>query len=326
MNSKLMIVLAGVMLVGAIIAGYLGYKASAQPQKVAMSPAQNAAPANGRPAADNGRFAVVIAGRELLANAPIKPEDLYIEHMRQVPPQSYGRVEELVGKRPMVTIPVGAMVTEAAMLPGGDLSKLVKPGERAMAIGVDEVVGGGGFVRPGDFVDVLLYAKGQGGSRERVESSAQLVLSALRVISYGPRLAPTAVEPGTQNNKEEPKEEGSVARTAVLAVPELQMTKLVLASNEGVLRLAVRSAQEAGPATGDATLAKAGKPEAALPDAQRLLITASALLPGRSVATPAPVQRVASSKPSVKRTTVQAAPKSSVVIQRGNSVQQQLLP
>lgn len=319
MNSKVMMLLAGVMLLGAVIAGYLGLRASAQPQKAALQ-APVLPVAGGRAPAENGRYAVVIAGRELPPSLPIKPEDLYVEYLRQVPPQTYGRVEELVGKRPMVSIPVGAMITEAAMLPGGDLSKLVRPGERAMAIAVDEVVGGGGFVRPGDFVDVLLYVKSQSGGRDQADNSAQVVLSALRVLSYGPRLAPvdTATKPAEEDDKSK-QDAGNTAKTAVLSVPEEQMTKLVLASNEGVLRLAVRSALEQSTKVA-AAQGIAASSKVMLED-ERRLITARSLLPNRAVAA-APVQRVASA-PAKKATTAKAAPaKSSVIIQRGSAVQQ----
>lgn len=318
MNSKVMILLAGVMLIGAIIAGYLGYRASAQP--AVAKPAKMELPAlsgaeAGRPTSQDGRYAVVVAARELPALTVIRSEDVYIDYLRQVPPASFGRLDAVVGKKPWVNIPAGTVVGEGNLQPGGQLPKLIKTGERAVAIGVDEVVGGGGFVRPGDFVDVLLFTKDESYATQKSNDAAQVVLAGMRVLSYGPRIAITeAPSPEKAKEEEQKAADTSQSRTAVLAVPEGDVTKLMLAANVGSLRLAVRSPDEPIPVP---VPTKDGKP-GPLPDAGRHLILSSAIVPNRAGAMPSPavrpVRQAAPKAPS--------EPKPSVIIYRGKEMQQ----
>ncbi|MEL0027488.1 MAG: RcpC/CpaB family pilus assembly protein, partial [Perlucidibaca sp.] len=67
---------------------------------------------------------------------------------------------------------MGALLQLSDLQPGSEVARLLRPGERAIAIPVDEVVGGGGFVQPGDLVDVLLFLRGENGGKD----SAQVVM------------------------------------------------------------------------------------------------------------------------------------------------------
>lgn len=236
MNSKLLAAIAAVLLIGAIIAGYLGYQISTRES----GPATAQAAENSAPAVKDGKVAVVVAAHDIAAGVVLKPEDLYVDSLRQAAPGSYQEVKALVGKKPWVGIKAGALVNATDMQPGGELARLIRPDERAVAIGVDNVVGGGGYVSPGDYVDVLVFIRENlptGGTRE----TAQVVLPALRVLSYGTRMSRGGNDTGAEDKKNE--DDGRSPRTAVLAVPEKFATRLMLASNAGSLRLAVRSAE-----------------------------------------------------------------------------------
>lgn len=324
MNSKVMIVLAALMLVGAVIAGYLGYKASAQPAK----PVEVAVPkvALGtdptRPVSQDGRYAVVVTAHDLPALATLTANDVYVDYLRQVPPGSYGRIEAVVGKKVWVNVPAGTVLGEASLQQGGQLSKLIMPGERAVAVGVDEVVGGGGLIRPGDFVDVLLYTKDDSTVVGRKTDAAQVVLPGVRVLSYGPRVALTnAPNPQDKTDEQQKAADNSTARTAVLSLAEPDVPKLLLASNIGTLRLAVRNPDEALPAPG----MKNGKPAPMeLSDDVRRLILSSALLPNK-VGGPAPVALPRAPAHVHAEKAVLRAPveeKSSITVYRGRDVQQ----
>ncbi|MCP6318624.1 RcpC/CpaB family pilus assembly protein, partial [Klebsiella pneumoniae] len=81
------------------------------------------------------------------------------------------------------------------------------------------------------------------------QQSAQTVLPAVRVLSVGDELGLTSDgQPASQPlNAEEALKQAQRrvgARTAVLAVPEPLINQLMLATQAGTLRLAVRSAQE----------------------------------------------------------------------------------
>lgn len=110
-----------------------------------------------------------------------------------------------------------------------------------MAIAVDEVIGGGGFVLPGDYVDVMLFVQDQQSSERSL--SAQVVLPGVRVLTYGEQIAVST--DGQARNAGDPKDKTpKPPRTAVLAVPAESAARLMLASQAGSLRLAVRSKDE----------------------------------------------------------------------------------
>lgn len=237
MNSRLLAVFAGLLLLGAVVAGYLGYQVSTRDSASSSTKSSTAAV----PAGEKGKTAVVVAARDIAAGAALQEQDFYLEYLRKSPPGSYAETKSLIGIKPWIEIKAGTIVTTTHTQPGGQLARLIRPDERAVAIGVDDVVGGGGYVSPGDYVDVLVFIRENEGGDTR--ESAQVVLPALRVLSYGTRMS----RGGEQGKDEEGKknsgnEDGRTPRTAVLAVPEKFTTRLMLASNAGNLRLAVRSA------------------------------------------------------------------------------------
>lgn len=232
MNSRLLAVFAVALLLGAVIAGYLGYKVSTQGGAASAKAEAAVVPADAK-----GKVAVAIAARDIPAGTEMKEQDFYLEYLRQSPPGSYADIKPLVGIKPWIDIKAGTVVSTAHTQPGGQLARLIRADERAVAIGVDEVVGGGGYVAPGDYVDVLVFIPAD--KANDIQESAQVVLPALRVLSYGTRMSRGA----ETENDEKKKDEGRGPRTAVLAVPEKFTTRLMLASNAGNLRLAVRSAE-----------------------------------------------------------------------------------
>jgi pilus assembly protein CpaB len=93
---------------------------------------------------------------------------------------------------------------------------------------VDDVIGLGGFIQPDDRVDVLLYLQ---KDQEVVGSEARVLLEDIRVIAYGANL---------QRREVEEDGEPARARTAVLAVSEAEVDRLMLGASKGRLRLALR--------------------------------------------------------------------------------------
>ncbi|MCT7655149.1 Flp pilus assembly protein CpaB [Oceanimonas sp. NS1] len=151
----------------------------------------------------------------------------------------------MVGRHVWQELPAGAVLTQSVFRAGGPLASLIGDKERAVAIAVDEVSGGGGFIQPGDYVDVLLYLRQT--ERQGVKT-AQVVIPALRVLGYGEELSVGANgEPVRyQTEREDGRASGRrrPVQTAVLAVPAPLITRFMLASEVGTLRLAVRSAEE----------------------------------------------------------------------------------
>jgi Flp pilus assembly protein CpaB len=80
----------------------------------------------------------------------------------EAPGDAFSLPERVVGKTARQTVAAGAYVPESAISslagPGSqtvDVAEELKPGERAMAIVVDELTGVGTLIQPGDRVDIL---------------------------------------------------------------------------------------------------------------------------------------------------------------------------
>ncbi|MFJ4143491.1 Flp pilus assembly protein CpaB [Pseudomonas sp. NPDC089734] len=252
MSSRITMVLAIVFLLGAILAGYLGIVVSKEPAAPpveapvvqAPPPPVEVAPAP-PPVEDALRQNVVVLARDVPAYTPLTADDLVIERLKVAPAGSFSKIEDIVGRSTWRSLAAGTWLSESSFEAGGTLARMIRPGERALALSVDEVIGASGQLSPGDYVDVLLYLP---QDTEGSARSSQVVVPALRILSVGELLGPTRDGKPAQNINAEERlklEQRRVnARTVVVAVPETLMSRLLLASQTGVLRLAVRSADE----------------------------------------------------------------------------------
>ncbi|MBF8795362.1 Flp pilus assembly protein CpaB [Pseudomonas monteilii] len=250
MSSRLTMVLAGVFLVAAILAGYWGLVLSRPPAPVAQpAPAQAqgtvpvAAPVPVK-VEEPARSQIVVVRRDIPANTPLTADDLLLERLQVVPAGAFQRIEQAVGRSSSRPLAAGSWLDEYSFQAGGPLARMIRRHERAVAVAVDDVAGAAGQVRPGDYVDVLLFLREENNNPQ---SSAQVVLPALRVLSVGEqtglandgRPAQTADEQKAQRSQM-----GVATKTVVLAVPQALASRLMLAAQAGTLRLAVRSADE----------------------------------------------------------------------------------
>jgi len=123
-------------------------------------------------------------------------------------------------------------------------------GMRAMAIRVKAESSVGGFVTPGDFVDVVMTYEIRLPSDERIRDAAVAVVNKRAAQTVLENIRVVAVDPEAKA-----VEEASVARTGTLEVSPHQAEKLALANAMGTLHLSLRT-------MGDATKrADALKPE-----------------------------------------------------------------
>lgn len=256
MNSRVTMVLAGLLLVGAVIAGYWGLSMSRptaapvvveQAEPVEREPVVLADVAQLLQEDEPERVPVVVLARAVAAMSEISTEDLLVEELRVAPPGSFAEAEPLLGRVVWRDLPAGTVLNESSFETGGPLARMIRPEERALAIQVDEVISGGGHIQPGDYVDVLLFLRDDERNSDR---TAQVVIPALRVLTVGsalgadrsgePLMAPVAED--AQDSRANRRVEQ--ARTVVLALPESLLTRFMLASEVGKLRLAVRSIDE----------------------------------------------------------------------------------
>lgn len=250
MNSQVMMVLAVVLLIGAGVAGYQGLSQSRQPPTTVAAPAPQSA---AEPVVkvverlvEKPGVKVVTLARDVPANTTLTVADLAVETLSVAPPGSFSETAPLVGRPLWRALPAGSVLDEHSFDVGGPLARMIRDGERALAVNIDEVVAAGGYVRPGDYVDVLLFLREDNRNGDR---SVQVAVPALRVLAVGSTLgldlAGRPVSPPVEDDDNK-KSSGraAAARTAVLAVPETLLTRFALAAEVGSLRMAVRSAEE----------------------------------------------------------------------------------
>lgn len=146
---------------------------------------------------------------------------------------------EIYGRKARRAIDTGEAISEKAIIPDSEaatnfLAAALEPGMRAYAIEVEAETMVGGFVRPGDRVDVImtyqvrLRGDTEENSRKTVARYAsQTVLDNIRVL---------AVDQEAKEDEEEPK----IAKTITLEVDQAGAEILALATEMGELSLALR--------------------------------------------------------------------------------------
>ena len=149
----------------------------------------------------------------------------------------------------------GELLSSHHLESGGSLPANLPEGQRAIAIGVDDVVGAGGLLQPGDRVDVVTAFR-------RSDKDAPVALVMLRDVPvlavYG------SLSAGADDAEETARRRNN---TAVLSVPEDRVSALMLASSEGKVRLAVVAGERGDTLAGD-TDEPAGDGEQALAAAE----------------------------------------------------------
>ena len=106
------------------------------------------------------------------------------------------------------------------------LSALVKPGMKAVTIRVNDVEGVGGFVLPGEFVDVVLTR-----SIDKGQATTEIVLQNRRVLAV-------------DQSADERATKATIAKSVTLEVDTVEAQKVWLASTVGNLSLLLRKAGE----------------------------------------------------------------------------------
>lgn len=117
----------------------------------------------------------------------------------------------------------GARLSEH--LGGSTLASLIAPDKRAISVRVDDVVGVGGFLLPGNRVDVLATKQTNGSNNNAV---SRTILENLRVL---------AVDQTAGTDKTQPV----VVRAVTLEMTTTEAEALVTAQTEGKLQLALRN-------------------------------------------------------------------------------------
>jgi pilus assembly protein CpaB len=222
----------GVSLIGAIIAAYAVFRVlqTAQDEVEAARQGPSTIP-------------VVIATRNLDMGLTITDEDVTIRHLlpEMVPEDDvYTDSDIVIGRTPRSRILVNEMVRRerlAAADAGVGLNALIRKGMRAMTVNLDQQSGVGGFIQPGNYVDVIVTIRpdDQAG---RSQWATETILSGIPVLTVA------TGEPKVEKGKDgEPTRRATTRRRKPSVTLELttdQTEKLALAVSKGDIHLVLR--------------------------------------------------------------------------------------
>jgi pilus assembly protein CpaB len=185
---------------------------------------------------------VMVAARDLNVGTILKPEDVswqawpddgmneayYSSH--KVGDEAPATPKGLAGKVVRAPLAAGDPVTRSSLVSQGErgfLAAILSPGMRAVTVQLSPTSGIGGFVFPGDRVDVILNHAIEKSRTERYNVS-ETVFQNVRVLGVDQRSAINGTEV-------------RIAKTATLEVTPKMAEKMVMLESIGSLSLSLRS-------------------------------------------------------------------------------------
>lgn len=229
MSSNALRIVAVVAVLLALLLAMVGYRISRQYAENAEKAVQQAAQAA-------PQILAVVALKPLAAYKPIPREHVALVPIAVAPADYFTNLDEVSGRAPLTDVDAGAPVTARYFKEGNALARIIPPGHQALALEINEIIAAGGFVRPGDIVDVLVFLRGGGTV---AEPQARVLLPAARVLAYEERIIDRPQ--GLKEDEGGPEERRRRIRTAVLAVPDKDTTRVMLGASLGDVRLSLRA-------------------------------------------------------------------------------------
>src|SRR5689334_10803633 len=182
---------------------------------------------------------IVVAGKDLPFGTPIVKENLKLATWPKasIPDGAFTSIDDIFAgaKVPgdriaLVLVNHDEPVTRSRISGFGakpTMSRQVDSSMRAVSIRIDDIVGVGGFVLPGDRVDVLLTRRVGAGTNNL---ATEIVLQNVTVL-------------GIDQTADQQADKPIVARSATVEVSPEDAQKLTLAQQAGTLTLALRGAE-----------------------------------------------------------------------------------
>ncbi len=229
MSSNVLKIVAAITVLLAVILAGVGYRISRQ----FAENAEKAAQAQSAP-----QTLAVIALKPLAAYQPIPRDSIVLAPVAVAPSGYFTSVDEVAGQIPLTDVDSGAPVSKRYFTEGNALARIIPAGHQALALEINEVIATGGFLRPGDVVDVLVYLRGGGGVEQ---PQARVLQPGVRVLAYEERIIDRPQ--GLKEEQGGPDQSRRRVRTAVLAVPEKDTTRVMLGASLGEIRLSLRPQQ-----------------------------------------------------------------------------------
>ena len=177
---------------------------------------------------------LVVAARSAPIGARLEADDVRVVEwpLDHMVPGSFSSPEQVVGRGLTVAVVDNEPLTAAKLAPreaGIGLPSAIPPGQRAISVRVNEVIGVAGFVGPAARVDVIATL------RSGQDSTARVLVSNVLVLTVGTRSDQEAtldIKPGAST-------------VVTLAVTPEQAQRIALAQVEGQLTLTLRNPMDA---------------------------------------------------------------------------------
>ncbi len=185
---------------------------------------------------------VVVAVRELNVGVVIGPDDVTARDMlpSMVPELgTFARVDDVVGRTPRERVLANELIRDDRLAlkdAGIGLNAIIEPGRRAMAVEVNSQSGVAGFIRPGNFVDVIVTIKPDDrGAKAKWMSHA--FLQGVRVLAVGRNMGEDAEGKVPQARPVTVREKPTVT----LELDLEQAEALALAASKGDIHIVLRN-------------------------------------------------------------------------------------
>ncbi|MEX0298338.1 MAG: Flp pilus assembly protein CpaB [Kordiimonas sp.] len=187
---------------------------------------------------------ILVAKRDLHVGTILKPEDAGWQAWPQAGLTSayyvskQDKLKSVHGKVVRVPITAGEPVTKTSIVAQGErgfLAAILTPGMRAVSIKLSPTAGIGGFVFPGDRVDVILTHELK-VSRSETYQVAETVFQNVRILAV--------------DQKSQTDDKVKIAKTATIEVTPKMAEKVAMLSNIGTLSLSLRSLAQTAEGTG----------------------------------------------------------------------------
>ena len=218
MNRNRIMVVIGIALLLAVLAGVGAYKFLSGQSRVAEQ-------------ARLQTVGIVVALVDIPLGSTINPNQVAVSAWPKdsYPKDALADPKIAVGRVALRDFTRGEPVVESKLVPlnksTGLLSLKVPPGMRAFSIKVNEFSGVGGFIVPDSRVDVIVTTSPSPNSQEKI---AKIVLEDIWVLAAGQVIEQKDNKPVTVN-------------TVTLSLTPEDAEKLALAGNDGIIQLVMRN-------------------------------------------------------------------------------------
>jgi pilus assembly protein CpaB len=172
---------------------------------------------------------VVVASKDIPEGSPVDRDALTLASwpVTSVPAGAYASVDSVVGRVTRVNVFNGEAIVPGRLAPAGTgpgLELKIPPGQRAMAVRINDVAGISGLIQPNSRVDVLVTLI-EAATGKQV---AKLFMENMRVLSVGTEIQRDA------------SGKANAATTVTLGVTPEEAERLAVAMNTGSIQLVLR--------------------------------------------------------------------------------------